>query len=336
MTQIPIKTLQNLCHQAFKNIGLRDQDSIIATNHFITNELSGRASHGIIRVTQSIKFLKKGQIPQTDPEITNDTGSIVHMDAKGQLGTVAGHHATQTAIQRAKEHGIAMVGTRNFATSAGSMHYYLNGIIKNNLIAIAFCNSVAMVAPPDGRERVVGTNPFGIGIPGTEEDGMIADFSTAAIAYGKIMVMEDKGQDIPNGLLVDTQGNPSTNPRDAFDGAIMPLAGHQGFALATMIELLAGPLIGAKASKTNNFDNDGLAIITIDPAKAGMHNFTAQASETLNKIRQSQTQTGKDTITIPGDRSAQSILRAKQKGAIEVADKTINDLKILATSEEPT
>lgn len=256
---------------------------------------------------------------------------MVVIDAKGQTGTVAGKAALDVATGRAKTHGIAFVGIRGYVANSGSMAYYLRRMTSVGLIGLMGTNSVAMVAPPGGRQRMIGTNPVGIGIPG-EDEAMIADFATSAMAYGKMMVLRDKGEPVPE-VLVDKDGNPSTDPLDAYEGAILPLADYRGFALGLMVELLSGPLIGGKASKDQMSENDGLFIIAIDPKKLGSQNFTHEVTDLFMKIRKSPTQKGVEEITLPGDRSSEALAEAKMNGTIEVVDKTLEDLKSLALKD---
>ena len=333
MTRINIKELENLCIAALRKAGVRDRDAEITVDHYLENQLSGKASHGVIRVVEAVRFIRDRGVPANDPEIAIDKGSMVVLNATGQLGTVAGKFAVDLAIERARKHGLALIGARNYIASTGSMAYYLRHIVNAGLVAIMGCNSVALVAPPGGRKRMIGTNPVGIGIPGESGDALIADLATSAIAYGKIMVMKDKGQSVPEGMLIDKDGNPSCDPADAYEGAILPLAYHKGFALGLMVELLAGPLIGAKAAKQELCDGDGLFIIAIDPSHLEQDSFAQQITETLEDIRQSPRRPGIEAITLPGQRSAQTLAQTKAAGDIDVVDKTLSDLRSLAAQE---
>lgn len=314
--------------------GLRESDAKIATDHFLENELSGKTSHGMVRVVEAAKVYKKFDGGQEDPAIETDTGSMVLLDGKRLVGVVAGHAAMLEAIKRAKQHGIAFVGVHNHIANSGSMAYYLRRLAKAGLIAIMGTNSVAMVAPPGGKERKLGTNPVGIAIPDENGEGVIADFGTSAMVYGKMLVAKDKGEPIPEGALIDKDGNPSTNIEDAYDGAMLPLAGYKGFALGLMVELLAGPLINAKAVKQDLYDNDGLFIIAIDPTKMGHKNYISSVTEALQRVKDTPPADENGAITLPGERSGEILQKNREIGEIDVADKTLDDLHKLASKEE--
>ncbi len=330
MANISTDELKQLSEQALINAGLREGDAKIVADHYWENELSGKASHGMVRVIEAVKEIKRRSAPQNDPEKEHDNGSLVRFDAKSQIGAVAGHFAMYEAIKRSKEHGIALVGIHNYIASSGAMAYYLRRFADEGLIAFMGCNSIALVAPPGSKERMIGTNPIGICIPGENGQHFIADLATSAYAYGKIMVHRAKGEDVPKGVMIDADGSPSTDPDDADDGAILPLAGYKGFSLGFMIELLSGPLIGGKAIKKEFCDEDGLFIIAIDPKAMGHTPFYSDIAKAVNEIKNAERIPGIDHISIPGERSSAAFEKHIASGQIDVADTTLNKLKELA------
>ena len=336
MTTISIPELEQLCLDVLTRAGLRKKDARITVDHLLENELSGKASHGIIRVVEAAKAIAKYGTPTKDPEIETDNGNMVIINANRQIGVVAGMVATDIAIERARQHGLTLIGARDYIATSGSLAYYLRRIADAGLIAIMGCNSVALVAPPGGKERRIGTNPIGIAIPGENGIDLIGDLGTAAMAYGKMMVAKDMGESLPEGMMIDKDGNPSTNPKDAYDGAILPLADYKGFALGLMIELLAGPLIGANAVKSELYDNDGLFIIAIDPTKMGHENYISSVSSALSRVKDTKATPGHDAVSLPGERSSAALKAAKEHGKINVADTTLNNLHALKNAGEKT
>lgn len=329
MTTISIKDLETLCIDVLVTAGAQEQDARVTMEHYLENELSGKASHGMVRVVEAANAIRKYGAPSQNEEIEIDKGNMVVFNAHRQLAPVACRRATEEAIKRTKKHGLTMVGVRDYIASSGSMAYYLRRLSDAGLIAIMGCNSVALVTPPGGKERRIGTNPVGIAIP-SEGNRMLADFGTGAIAYGKIMVMNDKGENVPEGKMIDKDGAPSTNPKDAYDGAILPMEEYKGFALGLMVELLAGPVIGANAVKQDLYDNDGLFILAIDPSYMGHKNYITNITAALEAIKDTPTITQKECVSFPGERS-QNILNANLKnGYIDVADKTLDDLHKLS------
>ena len=330
MTEIAIKDLENLCHDVLRKAGLDEQDIIDGTEHFIENELSGKASHGMVRVIQAVGLFKKYGLPTAPLEWEVDNGNMAVINAHGHLGAHAAKIAMLEAIKRGKEHGLALIGVRNYMASTGTMTFYLRRIAEAGLIAIIGCNSGAMVCAPAGRKACIGTNPIGLAVPGENGQHFIADLATSSIAYGKILVMKDKGEDVPEGLLIDKDGNPSINPSDAKEGAILPFGDYKGFALGLMIEILSAPLIGAKACKKDSWDNDGTFMIIIDPSKIAQNGFTSDVHKILQDIKNDAPRPGYDKVSLPGERSAELLKTALKNGKINVVDKTLEKLYALA------
>lgn len=330
MTTINIKELETLCLSVLTKAGLSQKDAQITVDHYLENELSGKTSHGMVRVVQAASFIEEVGLPEKAPFLANDKDSFAILDGQMNIAPVVGKMMLDESIKQTKEHGISFVGVRNYFGNTGSMTYYLKRLANQNLVAFMSCNSVATVAAPKGKQKLVGTNPIGLGVPSNDGHHFIADFATSAIAYGKVLVARDKGEPLPEGLIIDKDGNPSTSPDDAFpNGAILPLADYRGFSLALFVEMLA-LMIGGKALKDEMHGEDGLFILAMDPDYIDNHDYASHVSDILTQIRQSPTASGYDEVTIPGDRAATNLKEALQNGEINVADKTLEDLNELA------
>lgn len=330
MSDIEIQYLKELCHKALRKTGLSDEHVKIVTDHYLENEVSGKKSHGMVRVIQLAKTVEKLGVPNAAPKIVKDTGHIAIIEGNMNLGPVIGKQVADEAIARAQKHGIAFVGGSHYYGNTGSMAYYLRRLADNNLIGIMSCNSESMVAAPTGKDRLIGTNPIGLGVPSEDGNHFIADFATSAIAFGKVLVAVDKGETLPEGCIIDKDGNPSINPSDADkNGAILPLADYRGFALGLFVEMI-GMMIGGDVIHNETNGKDGFFIIAIDPTKLN-DTYTAQVTQVLNHIRNSAPAPGHNSVSVPGDRSAQTYKTAMQNGIVSVADKTLEKLEKLAS-----
>lgn len=330
MSEIAIKDLKELCLQALLKTGISAKHAEITLDHYLENELSGKTSHGMVRIVQIIKSIHKIGLPHKDIEIITDKGNMALIDGHMNLGPVIGKMVTAESIARAKEHGISFVGGKHYCGNTGSMAYYLRLLTEKNLIGLMSCNSESMVTAPNGKDRLIGTNPIGIGVPSDDGNHFIADFATSAIAYGKVMVAVDKSETLPEGCIIDKDGNPSTTPEDArADGAILPLADYRGFALGLFVELMAA-MIGAKALHDQQHGDAGFFIIAIDPAHLGNEGYTQQVSAILRQIRDSAPAPEKEAVSLPGDRSAAILKKTLQADVVNIADKTLQNIKDLA------
>lgn len=334
MTEIKISDLHDLCLRALTKTGVSEEHAAVTVDHYLENECSGKKSHGMVRVVEAVHYIEKIGLPEKDIELVQDNGAIAVLEANYNLGAVAALKCMETCIDRTKEHGMSFVGVRNYFASTGSMAYFLRRFAEQNLIAIIGCNSVGLVAAPAGKERILGTNPLGMAFPSADGNHFIGDIATSAIALGKVMVMKDKGEQVPEGKLIDGEGNPSTNPDHAFfgtEGAILPLENYHGFSIALMITLLGGTLLGAKDIKMDIYDSDGFFMIGFDPKAFGQASATSSIQETLSQIRTGSPAPGHDGVGIPGDRSAKILKETLDKGVVNVADKTLQDIQELAS-----
>lgn len=332
MATIPKSEVMELGRKAFKNAGLNDDKAIdIILNHFMHNEMADKRSHGLLRVKWCAqKHITQNGLPTGEPKMSLDVGALGIVDGQNHIGVVAAELAAQAAIEKAKEHGIAFVGATNHHGTTGTMHYYNTLFVQNGLIGIAGCNSLAMVCHPNGIDPVIGTNPISFGIPSAKTPCII-DVTSAQWAYGKLLEMHQKGRPMPVDAFVDQNGKPSTNIRDAMDGAMLPMNGIKGFSIGLAIEILGGALIGAKSGQKAVTGSDGIFFITINPDKlVGRKQFENEVEALLQEIKSSRHHAEITDILIPGERSAHSLQKNLENEEIEIIDSVYNDLKELA------
>src|SRR5581483_5904674 len=109
------------------------------------------------------------------------------------------------------------------------------------LLVVSGARPGGLVAPYGSRQRILGTNPIAFAIPAGSYPPLVADFSTAAVAEGKVRVALAKGEKIPPTWVVDRDGKPTTDPAKLYDGgALLTFGEHKGFALALLADVLAG------------------------------------------------------------------------------------------------
>jgi LDH2 family malate/lactate/ureidoglycolate dehydrogenase len=173
------------------------------------------------------------------------------VDGDNGLGLVVGPQANRIAMDMAEKAGSGWVSVRN-TNHFGIAGYYVLKALERDLIGWAMTNSTMLVAPLWGAERMLGTNPISIAFPGKEEPPIVVDMATSAAAYGKIEIARRRGEPIPEGWAIDSEGRSTTNPDDMVDGgALLPLGsdrdrgGHKGYGLAIMVDVLCGVLSGA-------------------------------------------------------------------------------------------
>ena len=241
--RISVENERKLVNEILINIGVQEDHAKIITEATLDSDLKGFTSHGLGRFPQYIRGINNGFIEtKGDYEIVKDEDSIALIDGKSLFGQYIAHEAMMMAINKAKETGIAAVGTFN-SNHFGITGYYSDLAIRNDMIGIVICNTEPGVAPLGGKKAILGTNPIAIGIP--SETYIAVDMATAVSARGKILEAKRKGEEIPPNTAIDKDGNPTTDPEAALEGSILPFGGVKGYALSFMIEIMTGPLVNA-------------------------------------------------------------------------------------------
>jgi len=194
-------------------------------------EETGNIICGLYYLESYCKQLKSGRVNGTmEPIVNRPKPSSVIADAQLGFAQPAFARALPTAVQAAKDNGIATLAIAHSHTCT-SLGYFTEQIAAMGLIGLGFTNASAIVAPPGGKTPVLGTNPIAITLPGNDAPAMHADFSTAAVALGKITMAKAAGEKIPLGWAVDEKGEPTTDPEAALKGALVSAADYKGWAL---------------------------------------------------------------------------------------------------------
>lgn len=331
MVTIPKSEIRDLCQRTFENAGLSDGKAIETIyNHLIYNEMSGKKSHGLLRIKWCIDAMKTKGIPDAKPSVALDLGALAIVDGQNNIGVVAAEYGAHIAIEKAKTHGISFVGVRNHFGTTGTMNYYNRLFVEHGLIGIAGCNSQALVCHPEGFDPVIGTNPISFGIP-SKKTPCVIDITTAQWAYGKLLQLHKSGQDLPVDAIVDKDGKPSQDIRDAMNGAMLPMNGYKGFSVGLAIEILSGALIGAKSGRDAVSGSDGIFFITINPDMlVGQEQFEEHVEALLQEVKASRHDAEISEILIPGERSERLHSAASDSEAIDIIDTVYQDLKDLA------
>jgi L-2-hydroxycarboxylate dehydrogenase (NAD+) len=248
----PVEALREFCTRVFLHLGVPKNDAMQAAEVLASADLRGIDSHGVARLHSYFDMLSEGRInPKPKIKVVRSTLSTATVDGDNGLGLVVGPQANRIAMDMAGKTGSGWVSVRN-TNHFGIAGYYVLQALERDLIGWAMTNSTKLVAPLWGAERMLGTNPISIAFPGKEEPPIVVDMATSAAAYGKIEIARRRGEPIPEGWAIDSEGRPTTNPDDMVDGgALLPLGsdrdrgGHKGYGLAIMVDLLCGVLSGA-------------------------------------------------------------------------------------------
>ncbi|HUG32210.1 MAG TPA: Ldh family oxidoreductase [Acidimicrobiia bacterium] len=300
-------------------------------------DLRGRTGHGIIRVPQYVGRIEGGAINlRPDIEVRRPTAVSALIDGDNGLGQVVMTVAAETAIAKAEASGMAWVGTVR-SNHAGAAGIYTGMALDRGLIAIYTAVASANVMPPwGGKERLLGTNPIAIAIPGGAEPGFQLDIATTVASHGTIKVLAQAGDDMPEGWVTDETGEPITDPTEADRGFLMPIGGHKGSGINMAIGLLAGVLNGA-AFGSDVIDhravpdqeaNTGQSIFVMRPDLfRDPDDFSAGIDRHLAEMRASG---DPGAVHIPGDGAKQLVDEQRAEG-IPLPDVLLGQLRELAS-----
>jgi uncharacterized oxidoreductase len=302
--------------------------------------LKGHDSHGVIRITEYVEWLHQGLVDANGTlEVIAEQGPVLMIDGHFGFGQVIGRQATALAIAKTQAEGVCILTIRR-AGHLGRIGEFMEMAAEAGLICFSLTNTHGggvIVAPHGGRERRLSANPYAAGAPLPGGGSMIMDLATCAIAGGKIMVAKEKGVPIPPDCVVDAQGELTTDP-NAFDadppGALLPMAGHKGFALSLFAEIFAGALSGAGCSKAGvQRVANGWFAIFIDPQLFCSPEFYAEeVGNLVHWVKSSQPMQGFTEILLPGEPESRALAGRSQAG-IEIDASTWGKIVAIAAKK---
>ena len=246
---ISLNEIETTTKKALERHGASVEIASLVARAVRTAEERGNKICGLYYVESYCLQLKTGRVDGVvEPIVTNNKPGTVRVDGRFGFAQSAFAAGFNKAIEVARSNGICSYSIEHTHTCT-SLGYFTEQIAKSGMLAIGATNASAVVAPPDGSVPVLGTNPVAMSVPdGIGGVAVQFDFSTSAIALGKITMAAAAGEPIPIGWAVDKDGNPTTNAKAALEGSLLSAGGYKGYGLGLMAELLAGALTGSRLS----------------------------------------------------------------------------------------
>lgn len=326
--------LTQLSHDILAAYGFTPEHQKSITHTLVTAQQDQCHSHGVWRLLGLIDTLKHGKISATaTPEITQDIGSIIKIDAHMGSATTAFQLGLPRLIEKTRQNGIALLAI-NHCVHFSALWVEIEQLTQAGLIAINSTPSHAWVAPTGSTKPLLGTNPLGFGFPRVNPaEPYVFDFATSATARGEIQLHHRHGTSLPEGMAIDAEGNPTTDPVLAMQGAMLTFGGHKGSAISTMVELLAAIAIGdmtsqesmAFAEGTPTLPYGGEIIIAIDPKLLLGEQWPTHQLRGENFLNQFNASGAR----LPSQRRFEARAKNQQQGYIELDDSLYADLQNL-------
>jgi LDH2 family malate/lactate/ureidoglycolate dehydrogenase len=272
---ISISELEGKVRRIFAKAGIREATAAAMARVIVAGERDNCKSHGIYRIEGCLTVLKAGKVvPDAVPLLHPPAGPIVEIEAKGGFACPAFEDGKDALVAAARQYGLAALVIRD-CLHFSALWYEVEELARDGLAALSMCPSYSSVAPSGGAAPLFGTNPFAFAYPRQGEHPYVFDFATSVVARGEIELHRRAGKPIPEGWAIDADGNPTTDATAALAGAMLPFGGHKGSAISTMIELMAGAMLGEFMSKeaydfmggTTLLPRHGALILAFDPAR---------------------------------------------------------------------
>jgi uncharacterized oxidoreductase len=308
--QVRHDRLIGLTAAIFRAAGCQAPEAECIATHLVEANLVGHDSHGVIRVSHYVRWLREGKVlPGRTIQVVFENEVIAVVDGQFGFGQSLGEQAMRLGIEKSARHGVAVIALRN-AGHLGRIGDWPLMVARAGKLSLHFVNTSGagiLVAPHGGISRRLSANPIAAGVPVGGGPPILLDISACTIAEGKIKVALNKGVPVPDNCIIDSQGRPTTDPRVFYaepPGAILSIAGHKGYGLGILCEILAGALTGGGCSNPANKNRlaNGMLSIILDPSRFQEDaTFGAEVNRFVAWVKSSAKASPDGDILMPGE-----------------------------------
>ncbi|MBT8416429.1 MAG: Ldh family oxidoreductase [Silicimonas sp.] len=331
--------LEAFIASAFRACGMSEGNAGRMGQLMAKADIGGQDGHGVFRLPMYIKRIRAGGM-EVDPDIKviAERTATALLDGGNGPGHLVMSRAAELAVEKARTCGVAWVGAR-YSNHAGPAFLYAQMPLAHDMVGLYVAVGSANHMPPwGGTDLLLSTNPIAIAIPSNTRPDIVLDMATTVAAYGKVKTAADRGETMPEGWMIDKQGQPLTDPKRSSEGLLLPIGGPKGYGLSLIFGLLAGTLNGAAFGRDVvdfNADakattNTGHFIIALDIAAfADVDRFKSQIDGIWDEMKSSALLPGVEGIRLPGERLAATTERRETQG-IPIPEALGNRLDALA------
>ena len=334
---VPHEALRNFASNCIQAFGVNTQAADIVADSLVQADLWGHQSHGVMRLFWYAKRLKSGAVNgNTEPLIDGGFGAVATMIGQNGLGQVVAHSAMSKAITLSKDFGIGAVAVRN-SGHFGTAMYFTRMAATAGCVGFISTNASPAMAPWGGREKQVGTNPWSWAAPAGRYAPMMLDIANTAVARGKLYLARQRNERIPKSWAMDAEGNETTDPAAGIAGTILPMAGHKGYAISAIMDVLSGVLPGSQFGNSvvgpyipDGASGAGHLVLAINiNASRPQVDFEADMERLIDELKATPCQPGVDEIYYPGELEALSDAMLRREG-IRLPEATADELRTKA------
>ena len=302
---LSLNAIYDLAYKCLQNNGCNDDNAAATARTLWAAERDRAVSHGLFRLPGYVKSLRSGKVNgKAAPTSEHITPAVIRIDGNAGFAPLTLEYGVPLLVNAAKSLGVAVLTLRN------SFHFAalwpeVEAIAAEGLVGLACTAHTPMVAPYGAKQAFFSTNPIAFAYPRPDKPPYVFDMATAAKARGDIGVAARDGHDLPLGVGLDSEGNPTTDPKKIHEGGvILPFGGYKGSAIATMIELLSAGLVGDyfsyEAAEADNGDGGpakgGQFLVAFSPALLAGSDWAEHSEAFLSKLE------AMEGVRLPGER----------------------------------
>lgn len=302
-------------------------------------DLMGQDGHGVFRLPMYIKRIRASGMNMTPNfKIIEDRAATALIDGDNGMGHLVMQHATEVAMEKARQTGVAWVGARH-SNHAGPAALYPMMAAQDDMIGIYMAVASANHMPPwGGIDMLLGTNPIAVALPSKDFPPIVLDMASTVAAYGKVKTAALRNEQMPEGWMVDRNGAPLTDPKKSSEGFLLPIGGPKGYGLSLIFGILAGVLNGAAFGRdvvdfnadASTTTNTGHMILALDiKAFADPDVFKSDIDAVWRQFKSSELMPGFDEVRLPGERM-HSVTQKRSEDGIPLPDALRENLNVMA------
>ena len=336
---VAAEDLREFAYRALLAAGMPVADATDTADAMMWSDLRGLEQHGVSgKLPQCVRRIRNGGT-QADarPRAIREAAASVAIDGRDSWGQVGASAAMRVAIGKALRCGAGVVSLRD-TSSAAALGYYADLATREHLIGIVVTNGPALIPAWGGTTKQLGNQAHAIGVPAGRHSPILFDSALTVLSTGQMELIRERGEQLPDGVLLDARGEPTRDPAAWTAGLLVPIGGHRGYALALMFEILTGVLAGgARQGSTIGHPFDygtsqgvGMICIAIDPRMSLSYDkFTARVDRLIDQIHASPPAPGVDRVLVPGERGYRTA-RERSRAGVPLTKERAETLRALA------
>lgn len=334
---LPLSALQAFVVDVLRGVGIAGNDRQVVADALVDADASGVGTHGVRLLPIYVERIRKGLMnPKPILKEQSTTNAVVLIDGDNGLGQISATRGALVSVERAKVSGVAAVAIHN-SNHFGAAGYYARLAAQRGALCLVTSNGSPAMAPAGGATPFFPATPLAFAAPteGSGQNPLVLDMSLAVSARAHIRVKANRDEQIPYGLAIDTDGNPTRNPSAALSGALLPVGEHKGYGMALMLEILTSALSGGPISVDTRDLYDDFSgpqeishfILALEPRAFGGNDsyerLFASLAAALSRVPAAP---GSGGVRVPGQGSGTRRAESESRG-VKIDDDTSDELR---------